>query len=198
MNLKGQLQWEDYLDAVFLRIRPAGLSLVILVMVGLCFACSLLVGLFSSLRGEIAYTLILPGATIVLAILGCRFLFLPRHIKRIFSQQKELAAPFEVELTEDSLNMSNEFGSSRRPWSQFFDWRENDKLFLLFHSSVLFTALPKRIFSDEAQMTLVRRRLSESVVPPRRRFPAALVILVIVVLAMVIFTLIIQFRAPSP
>jgi hypothetical protein len=116
-------------------------------------------------------------------------------VKSIFAQQKELGSDFVIEISEDELKFSNAYGNSRRPWSEFVNWKEDTNNFLLYHSDVMQTIIPKRLFQNDAQVDYLRGRLVQNIVITKgsNRFRTLIVLFVLI---MVIVLLVYQFRSP--
>ena len=197
MKVKGQLTWQDYLDASLLHSRPAGLTRLVLLWVAFCLVVVLVVGIFLVFQGTFPFALLLPALTIATFFLLWRFVLLPRKVRHLFSQQADLRAPFEIDITEISVRFSNEFGQTDRPWDHFVNWKENARLFTIYHSDLMYSILPKRLFDGEQEIGLVRRTLSQAIALPRRR-RSLVGGVVLIILFLVVLTLVIQFRAPTP
>lgn len=88
---------------------------------------------------------VIPLILVLTLIAVIRFIVTPRRIARLFKQQKDLSAPFVIELTDETSSSHNEFGEGCLPWGTFVKWEENEKLLLLYRSDVLFHMLPKRL-----------------------------------------------------
>lgn len=88
----------------------------------------------------------------------------PRAWRRIFAQQKAMHEEFTYRADDSGLYVSTPLGQAHRPWANFLRYRENDDLFLLYHSDVMFELLPKRWFADDTALnafrTEVARRIS--------------------------------------
>jgi YcxB-like protein len=71
---------------------------------------------------------------------------------------------FTYRVDDSGLYVSTPLGQAHRPWANFLRYRENDDLFLLYHSDVMFELLPKRWFADDTALnafrTEVARRIS--------------------------------------
>lgn len=88
----------------------------------------------------------------------------PRAWRRIFAQQKAMHEEFTYRVDDSGLYVSTPLGQAHRPWENFLRYRENDALFLLYHSDVTFELLPKRWFADDTGLNAfsaeVARRIS--------------------------------------
>ena len=195
MKLKGQLQWTDYLNSTLLHMQPGRLSKIVLYGELLLVGCAFIGGFYLLVIGRLErpISFFLP----LIIFLGIyplyRYLLLPNRVKKIFSQQKDLSSPFEMEFTDTALVASNEFGNSNRPWGNFIKWKENDDLLILYHSDILYTIIPKRIFTAPEQVEKVKAFLEKSNVPAAKNSSiagsAAFFILLIAIIWVIIYTL---------
>ncbi|MGC1376765.1 MAG: YcxB family protein [Anaerolineales bacterium] len=186
MNFKGQLEWTDYLDSQLLHMRSGKSRQIALYCILAAPVCALL---YLIATGQIETGLyFLPALGLPIVFLLYRYVFLPRQIKKLFTQQKELSLPFELEITETGLLTSNELGNSTRPWGNFAKWKENEKLLLLYHSDIMFSIIPKRIFSEPQQVETVKAFLQKNKVSAAKSRHMAAYIIYIVLLLAVIWT----------
>lgn len=81
-----------------------------------------------------------------------RKLQLPRRARRLFAQQKNLQRPATFSWDGEGLAWSNANGSGKTAWTDYVKWRQNERLFLLYHSDVMFQMLPKRAFQGAEQL----------------------------------------------
>jgi hypothetical protein len=123
-----------------------------------------------------------------------RYVLLPNQVKKIFTQQKELNSPFELEFTDTGMTTSNEFGNSTRPWKNFIKWKENSELIMLYHSDVMYSIIPKRIFSDSQQIETFKSYLEKEKVPAAKSRSIASCIIYIVLILVVGWIMYINFR----
>ena len=165
MKITGQLQWTDYLNAQLLHLKPNKIVRIIYYVsfsvmalgsiVGFYFLYLFAIGEWHSSLGSILMIFVIP-VMFLIAVPLYRFAILPNLTKKIFNQQKELHAPFEMEITDTNLVMSNEFGNAIRPWKHFTKWKENKELITLYHSDVMFTMIPKRLLTNPQQLEIIR------------------------------------------
>ncbi len=172
MKIKCQLEWTDYLNSQLLHMQPGRLAKKILYGVLLvAMICGFIGGFFLfatgqlELLGDLSLSFFSVAIFVLLYILYLRYMFLPKQVKKVFFQQKELSAPFEIEFTDTSMLASNEFGNSTRPWKNFIKWKENKELLLLYHSDMLYNIIPKRFFFDPQQFETVKTYLETNKVP---------------------------------
>jgi hypothetical protein len=171
MKFTGQLKWTDYLNAQLLHMKPnkilrtinyVSFSVMGLVSIGGFYILYLyVIGEWHSSLGSILMIFLFPVIFAIVVPLY-RFVLLPKLTKKIFNQQKELHAPFEMEITEVNLVASNEFGNSIRPWKNFIKWKENEELITLYHSDVMFTIIPKRLLTDPQQLEMLKSYITKN------------------------------------
>jgi hypothetical protein len=194
-TLEGKLTFQDYIDGILLQIKPRRSTRIVLAFVLIFFVLMFNLGIFLSFQGAMAFQLLCPSLLIPVMYAAWRYFFLPRRVKSIFAQQKELGSDFVIEISEDELKFSNAYGNSRRPWSEFVNWKEDTNNFLLYHSDVMQTIIPKRLFQNDAQVDYLRGRLVQNIVITKgsNRFRTLIVLFVLI---MVIVLLVYQFRSP--
>jgi hypothetical protein len=154
---------QDYVRAQYLHLRPK-------MWVG-CAGIGLL-AIFALVVVSKTVTLLREGGTPVpvLVMLGLGgylagyFLwYLPWRARRLYAQQKALLAPFRMRVTEEGVFAESEHGQALLPWGHVRKWKENRRLFLLYHSDVLFQAIPKRYLKSEAEAEELRGLLRSHV-----------------------------------
>jgi hypothetical protein len=167
-----QLTPDDYIWANRLHARgnwPRVAAIVIFIFA--VFSVSLDAGLrppfHLSWRGFVAYgaVLLMIVGWMAILYLPIRYIFVPWRARRIFKQQKDLQQPFQVAWDADKLIVDTANANVRTPWSDFIRWRENDRLFLLYRSDVLFNMVPMRAFPGEAEIESFRGLLKENISP---------------------------------
>jgi YcxB-like protein len=167
MKIQGQLEWTDYLETQLLHLRPTGwvrvALYIFLVLAGLAFIGLSYLSVVSQDFTQIE-TCIVPVLIVGVVFLLYRYVFLPRRIRQLFEQQKELSSPFEIEISDTGIKATNIYGYSNRPWSNFRKWKESSNLIMLYHSDVLFTMIPKRFCADQ-QIEAIHTYLKENKVP---------------------------------
>jgi hypothetical protein len=181
MKLSGKFEWTDYRDFQYLHMAPLGAAKIIRNIVyglaGLAFLASLY--LYAAGWLDLFIVLLLVVTAMIVGLL--QFVLVPWRARKIYNQQKELSMPFEMEIREDGLSASNELSSSRRPWNNFLKWKENRDMFLLYHSDVMATIIPKRFLKPE-QLEAIKRHLRENNVPVDRGLRQMLIYPVFLVL----------------
>ncbi len=183
-----QLTEEDYLRGVRFKAKPEG-GFQLTFSLASIMIMLFLIGIYLFIRSLMSWQTLIPVVLIPVFYLIGRYFWVPRYVNRIYQQQKELQKPVEIQITMDALHSANEFGQSTRPWSNFTNWKENEHLFLLYHSDALQTLIPKRIFSNQEQIEFLRERLRENIktkVETKARKKPLLLIILIIVLVFVI------------
>jgi hypothetical protein len=186
MKLKGQLQWTDYLNSQLLHMQPSWGRRIMYygVYLFLVFALVSALYLFAVGQLDIQLSYILPFLILVAIYPLYRYVILPNRIKKIFTQQKELHSPFEIEFTDAGMIMSNEFGNSIRPWRNFNKWKENKELIMLYHSDVMYSILPKRLFTDPQQIETIKSYLEQNKVPVAKKpFITSCIVYIVLIIA---------------
>ena len=188
VQVKGQYQLADYQAAQRLHAQGNRLAraagYVILGVISLLA----LVSLFLALTGKTPWTgVIIPVLLPVFWVL-IQYVLLPRQVARVFAQQKDLSAPFEIGLDDEGFRLENQFGSSRVPWQDFAKWKQNGELLLLYRSDVAFHMLPKRFLPNPADAEFVVDRLRAHNVPhaSQVRNPVQMAALALILLAVII------------
>lgn len=116
---------------------------------------------------------LVSGALIggVIGGLGARFILLhlvmPRRARRIFAQQKSLHGEIDYQWDDDALTIKTERAQARMLWSDYIKWRENERLFVLYQSDIVFNLVPKRLFSDASQRDDFHRILATRIAPKK-------------------------------
>jgi hypothetical protein len=123
--------------------------------------CCVLVGL-----GVALFFLHLPQPGVISVCVGIGFLitelifsslYLPWKTHRLHAQQKDLAAEFTYTWDSEFLEGRSANGHSKRRWRDYVKFKENEKIFLIYHADNLFEVFPKKWFRDLAHMNEFRR-----------------------------------------
>ncbi len=89
-------------------------------------------------------------------------IFLPRKVRRLHQQQKDLASPYTYKWDSEFLEAQGVNGQAKREWKNYAKFAENEKLFLLYHADNLFEMFPKSWFKDQTQITEFRSLASRA------------------------------------
>jgi hypothetical protein len=98
-------------------------------------------------------------------LLGMRYVFIPKLIRKNFYEDRIYQSPFEIEITDDYVTLSNQTSQSKRDWEVFKRWRENQDQILLFPQGVPMLINPKRLFKSEKDGEKIKKLLTENSIP---------------------------------
>ena len=106
----------------------------------------------------LATGLLFPGLLFVCGGIGgavgelvTSLIVLPWKVRRLHSQQKDLASPFTYTWNSEFLEATGVSGESKRAWKNYAKVKENKNVFLLYHADNLFEMLPKTWFTSREQ-----------------------------------------------
>jgi hypothetical protein len=85
------------------------------------------------------------------------YVYLPRKVEKLHSQQKGLAGQFTYSWDAQHVEAQSNTGSSRRPWNHYAKVKEDDYVFLLYHSDSMFEMLPKSWFPSSDAINEFRK-----------------------------------------
>jgi YcxB-like protein len=120
---------------------------VILTVLG-CLSFLSLIFVFNvlpSAKDEIVW-----GTLAVLALLPLFiYVIYPRMWRKNYRSYKALQAPLEINFDQNSIDFTNEYGSTKLIFSNIYGWRENEKYILIYHAKNVFSVVPKTIPDDK-------------------------------------------------
>jgi hypothetical protein len=163
----GQLTADDYLAANKLHMRQRGWKRVAWIVFWVLLGVGAL--LFADVAIQDPNAGVLPLVLILLVAatqLVVRLIYLPRRVRRVYSQQRTLQLPFESVCTDSGIEWKNANAEIQTPWSHFIRWREGDDLFVVYQSDIVFNMVPKRCFAQPEQVDAFRNLLTERLGPP--------------------------------
>ena len=163
MIIQGVLDWKDYLHALRLHMQPRPWLKITGYILLTFFIIAFAYIIFGFFNNKSNLPTIFGISFFFLYLLAWYSIYVPYKAKKVYKQQKSLQIPFEVVVTKEGLNCSNEIGKSSIPWSNFLKWKENKNLFLIYHSDVIFQMLPKRLFKDLDELNSFRLVLSSNI-----------------------------------
>lgn len=146
--ISGTLSQDDYLAAQRLH-RKAYLRRQLVILVA-----SAVVGLIVACTGHFLVGIVLVGAGAG-GLIGEWVLSkfsLPRRHVRIFHQQASLRSNFTYSWDSECICVVAESGQAKRLWRDYVKSKEDDRVFLLYHSDVMFEIFPKAWFSCREQV----------------------------------------------
>jgi hypothetical protein len=163
----GQLTADDYVAANKLHMQKRGWKRVLWIVFWV------LLGVGALLAADITVQDPKAGLTPLLLILFIaavqlfvRLFYLPRRVRHVYSQQRNLQLPFESVCTESGIECTNANTSSRLPWNHLIRWKEGATLFVVYQSDLMFNIVPKRCFAQPEQVDAFRGLLTERLGPP--------------------------------
>ena len=163
MIIQGVLEWKDYLHALRLHMQPRPWLKIIGYILITFFVIAFAFIIFGFLKNKSDLSTVFVISFCFLYLLAWYSIYVPYKAKKVYRQQKSLQLPFEVMVTKEGLNCSNEIGKSNIPWGNFLKWKENNNLFLIYYSDVLFQMLPKRLFNNLDDINAFRSVLSSNI-----------------------------------
>lgn len=167
--ISGRLSEDDFLAAQRLHRRRCsrGVTTVLLVVAlvgipllftdGLATGVTLMIVAICGLLGEALQSRLL----------------LPWQARRLYRQCAAYRQSFGYSWDEESLSVTSESGHARRRWSDYVKFREDERIFLLYHADNLFEMLPKAWFAGTPQIEAVRRLAAKAGSPSRVAAPAS-------------------------
>jgi YcxB-like protein len=165
IQIKGQYSLEDFKKAQQLHARQAAASYgtrVFLVAIAVLFYGSLIVLV---LLGRLQWPYLLAPLALLLVFLLYQYVYKPFMQGRTFKKHKDISAPFEMDLSEEGLSVSNPQGSAMIPWNNFLKSAEDREMVLLYRSYIIFQMVPKRLFARESDLQFLREQLTRNRVP---------------------------------
>jgi hypothetical protein len=81
------------------------------------------------------------------------YIVVPWGARRVFKQQKSLHHPTSFIFTEHGMKAENHQGQCVIQWSDFFKWKADSKVVLIYHSSAIFNMFPRHGFATDADYT---------------------------------------------
>jgi hypothetical protein len=203
MKLNSQLAWTDYLKAQYLHMRPGTLGGVLrYVFLGfiVLIAIAGMAPVIAAGGWSESWPFFIPIFLLLVLIPLYFYVFLPRRVRHLFDQNKELGAPIEHEITPEGLTTTSQYGNSSRPWSIFRKWKENKDLLVLYITDIQFIMIPKRFCTPE-QLTALHGYLDQAKVLEARKVKTdswARTAIWIVLFIAVAVAFYLGFRNPTP
>lgn len=154
--ITGCISASDYLQAVRLDRRSVttwiNISAVTLGIFGL-------VALVAGSTNIAAVFALCVGLGVSIAENFFSYVQLPRRIRRIHAQRKDLRTQFIYSWDDQHIyiNAEDATTSTRTPWNHYMKVKENKHMFLLYRSDDLFEILPKAWFPNAEQIDEFRR-----------------------------------------
>ncbi len=163
--IKGQYNLDDFMQAQRLHARQGAASASTRIFVVLLAVLFYMALISLVLLGRLDWAYLLVPLALLLVFLLYQYLYRPFLLRRTFKKHQDLSAPFEMEISEQGLSVSNPKGSALIPWTNFVKWAEGQEMILLYRSYILFQMLPKRLFASESDLQYLREQLRRNNVP---------------------------------
>ena len=103
------------------------------------------------------------GLSVFMLIIGVPAIFYYITPRRHFRETAELHYPYEISLNEEKLIFKTRGVESRLEWQSYHKAGETDQFYFLFYGKQLFTVIPKRVFTNQAQEQQFRDLLQRKV-----------------------------------
>ena len=145
--ITGTITASDYLNAQRLHRRKAEFFYFAVSGVAIVIGLVLLVTEFRFP----GYIVIAGGVGGAIGELVTSLIILPWKVRRLHSQQKDLASPFTYRWSPEFLEAKGVSGETKRPWKNYAKVKENKNMFLLYHADNLFEMFPKTWFENNEQ-----------------------------------------------
>lgn len=167
MKLNFQLSFADLMAAQRLHVRPRRLFRILfyvtLALYGLALVLAAKVWWQEGQAPVFGHLIFYLGFYLSLLY----FVVLPWRTKRAFRQQVALQHPLSLEFTDERLIIDAHNGTLRMKWEDFFRWKYNEKLILLYHSARMYNAIPSRAFATPADYSAAVAFLEGKLKQPR-------------------------------
>jgi hypothetical protein len=153
--IDNQLSWRDYYVANLLHQRRPSQRYII---AGLGVAMFILL----AFEAESVWSFVI----LVLVFLGLwaglvqlMRLWTRARCRKVYDQQVMLQLPYRLVFEAGSISCSSERGETRYKLHELVRWAEDDAMFLLYFSDVMFLMVPKRSFATPADQDRLRALL---------------------------------------
>jgi hypothetical protein len=152
--ISGRISEQDYLAAQRLH-RKRGRKKLVALLAGLSAAGALAMWLHLS-----PYDVFFFGAAGALLVDLWPGAYDWKH-RKIYKQQASLKQTFSYLWDPDALHASSEGGNATRKWRDYWRFSEDEHLFLLYHTDVMFEIIPKAWFADPDEIQAFRKLASK-------------------------------------
>ena len=155
MDVHGTFEPRDSWAVHWLLIKPRPAYAVLGVLLLALFAWAMWYSLQSSKQVQPDWMpWVLLGSAGYLALHYC--VYLPYRIKRTFRLRKDVQRPISFDISESALLIRTETGQESKPWTDFYRWKEDQRVFLLYISDVAHIVIPKRFFHKSSDIDTFR------------------------------------------
>jgi hypothetical protein len=165
VQIKGQYTFNDFKQARQLHARQGAASYGTRIFLGLIAMLFYIYLIVLELMGQGGRPFLLVPLALLLVFLLFQYSYKPFLLRRTFNMQKDLSAPFEMELSEEGLSVSGPQAIALIPWNNFLKWAEGKEMILLYSSYSAFQMLPKRLFASPSDLQFLHAQLARNSVP---------------------------------
>jgi hypothetical protein len=191
IQIKGQFTLDDFKKAHQLYAQQKAVSApprIYLILIAMLFFICLIILV---ILGHLAWSYLLASLALLGFFLLYQYLYRPYLLARTFKNHPDLSAPFEMELSDQGMSITNLKGSALIPWTDYVKWLEGKELILLYRSYIMFQMIPKRLFATENDLQYLREQLARNNVPDAgkadKRVPVAqYIVYIILVIAILV------------
>ena len=169
IQIKGQFTLDDFKKAQQLHAQQGTASAgprIFLVLISVLFFISLIILVT---LGRLDWLYLLAPLALLGIFLLFQYLYRPYMLARTFKGTKDLSAPFEMDLSDQGLSITNQNGNALIPWTNYVKWIEGKELILLYRTYIMFQMVPKRLFTTESDLHYLREQLARNNVPDAGR-----------------------------
>lgn len=166
MKFTVQISEQDFIDAQRLHMRPGKARRVFHYILGVIVIPGLIFLAAADEYRAREPALIALGVIVLVIILFV--VVVPWRLRRFYREQKTLQYPVTMELNEEGVFSEGETGTGRIKWDDFYAWKQDSKMILLYQARNLFNVIPCRVFAPTQNggevIDLIERKL-----PKKRR-----------------------------
>ncbi len=162
VSLKGKYELEDLKAAQNLHAMPGKRGWIWVGALMGFLVVLLLVSFILAALGRLSWWLVFYPIFIIGFVALYWYVLRPGQIARVYKQHKELASPFEMELTDEGYSIKNDYGTGKIPWRDFAKWKANQKMILLYRTDNMFNMVPRRLLQDESETEYILEQLQKN------------------------------------
>jgi hypothetical protein len=189
VQIKGQYTLADFQKAQQLHARQGAASAntrSFFILASVLFYASMIILV---LLGHMHWLYLLAPLALLAVLLLFQYLYRPFALERTFRNHPALSEPFEWELSDQGMSISNPRGNALVAWGTFVKWVEGKDTLLLYRSHNTFQMVPKRLFGSQDDLQYLRNQLARNEVPESRKTNKRVPLIWYIILFAVIITL---------
>lgn len=146
MQFHYEISLQEFLEMAWLRYRSS-----LRWIIGMCLGAMVFaLGVFCYVFVAHDLGLYMVGFSIVFALM----LFAATSIgfRRVYRRNSRMFGIRTVSVTDAGFTSDHPLGHSETNWNMFHQFRETERIFLLYQSADLISILPKRVFATPAEL----------------------------------------------